>query len=170
LKKGMTAGVEYQIQLWEKRRGWFDLVIAESLFRMKVGYDNWDRKFVVTRHDGESRFSSDEETGLQCSRLLNFKITHRDRLKPGKWYRILVRVVFQPMSIENVRELKHWLSGEVDDLNAKSIKRSRSPWKSAGDWLLGFIVNVSGFGDREVTASSPELVLENGAVRIKPEE
>jgi hypothetical protein len=56
----------------------------------------------------------------------------------------------------------------VDDINAKSIKRSKSPWKSVGDWLLGFVVNVSGFGDREILATSPEIVLENDAVLLKP--
>ena len=169
LKKGMTAGVEYQVQLWEKRSGWFDLVVAECGLRMKIAYNNWDRKYTVMRSDVTKRFADEQEAGRQCSRLNGFPIAGRDQIKPGRAYRILVRVVFQPMSIENVQEIKRWLSGEVEDINAKSIKRSKSPLKSAGDWLLGFVVNVSGFGDRELAAESPEFAMEEGAVVIREE-
>jgi hypothetical protein len=164
LKKGMTAGVEYQVQLWEKRSGWFDLVVVECGQRMKIGYDNWDRKYTVMRSEATNKFTDEREAGHQCSRLIRFPIAGRDQLKPGRAYRILVRVVFQPMSIENVQEIKRWLSGEVEDINAKSIKRSKSPLKSAGDWLLGFVVNVSGFGDRELSAESPEFAMRDGSV------
>jgi hypothetical protein len=169
LKKGMTAGLEYQVQLWEKRSGWFDMAVAECGIRMKIGYDNWDRKFTVMQLDQTTRFANEEDAGRHCSRLTHFWITGKDQIKPKRQYRIFVRVVFQPMSIENVEEIKRWLSGKVDDLNAKSIKRSKSPLKSAGDWLLGFVVNVSGFGDREFTAESPEFALENGVVAIREE-
>jgi hypothetical protein len=169
LKKGMTAGLEYQVQLWEKRSGWFDMVIAETGIRMKIGYDNWERKFTVMQSDRTLLFMNDEEAGRHCSRLTRFRIAGMDQLKPTRAYRIFVRVLFQPMSMENVEEIRRWLSGKADDLNAKSIKRSKSPLKSAGDWLLGFVVNVSGFGDREFTAESPEFTLENGVLMISGE-
>jgi len=169
LKKGMTAGLEYQVQLWEKRRGWFDMVIAECGLRMKIGYDNWDRKYTVMRLDRTIRYSNEEEAGRNCSRLVRFRIVGKDRIKPERTYRIFVRVVFQPMSIENVEEIKRWLTGKAEDLNAKSIKKSKSPLRSAGDWLLGFVVNVSGFGDREFTAESPEFTAENGVLTIRGE-
>jgi hypothetical protein len=166
LKKGMTAGLEYQVQLWEKRSGWFDMVVAETGQRMKIGYDNWERKFTVMHADRTLLFKNEEEAGRHCSRLTRFGITGKDQLKPARAYRIFVRVLFQPMSMENVEEIRRWLSGKADDLNAKSIKRSKSPLKSAGDWLLGFVVNVSGFGDREFTAESPEFTAENGVLVI----
>ena len=169
LKKGMTAGLEYQIQLWEKRRGWFDMAVAECGVRMKIGYDNWDRKFTVMQLDQTTRFADEEDAGRHCSRLIRFRIAGKDQLKPERTYRIFVRAVFQPMSIENVQEIRRWLSGKADDINAKSIKRSKSPLKSAGDWLLGFVVDVSGFGDREFTAESPEFALENGTITIRGE-
>jgi hypothetical protein len=169
LKKGMTAGLEYQVQLWEKRSGWFDMVIAEAGMRMKIGYDNWERKFTVMHSDRTLLFMNEEDAGRHCSRLIRFRITGKNQLKPARAYRIFVRVLFQPMSIENVEEIRRWLSGKADDLNAKSIKRSKSPLKSAGDWLLGFVVNVSGFGDREFTAESAEFTVANGVLLIQGE-
>jgi hypothetical protein len=164
LKKGMTAGLEYQIQLWGERDGWFDAVVAESVTRMKLGYDTWERRYTVIRSGGTSRFQEDSTAERDCCRVRGLRLARRDRLKPGRTYHVLVRAVFEPMSVESIHEIGRWLSGEVDDLNAKSIRRQRSPVKSAGDWLLGFVVNVSGFGDREFTAESPPLILRNGSV------
>jgi hypothetical protein len=167
LKKGMTAGLEYQVQLWGERDGWFDAVVAESVMRMKLGYDNWERRYTVMRSAGTARFQEDSAAEHDCCRIPAVRLVRRDRLKPGRTYHILVRAVFEPMSVESIHEIGRWLTGEVDDLNAKSIRRQRSPVKSAGDWLLGFVVNVSGFGDREFTAESPPLLLKNGTVVLQ---
>lgn len=167
LRKGMTAGLEYQIQVWGERDGWFDAVVDETVLRMKLGYDNWERCYTVTRPGGTARFQEDSAAERDCCRIRGIGLVRRDRLKPGRTYHILVRMVFEPMSVESLHEIGRWLSGEVDDLNAKSLRRKRSPVKSAGDWLLGFVVNLSGFGDREFTAESPPLVVENGNVRFR---
>lgn len=167
LKKGMTAGLEYQVQVWGERDGWFDAVVAETVLRMKLGYDNWERCYTVMRPAETARFQEDTAAERNCCRLRGIGLVRRDRLKPGRTYHILVRAVFEPMSVESLHEIGRWLSGEVDDLNAKSLTRKRSPVKSAGDWLLGFVVNVSGFGDREFTAESPPLVLRNGTVLLQ---
>ncbi|MDM7925830.1 MAG: DUF4390 domain-containing protein [bacterium] len=166
LRKGMTAGLEYQIQVWGDRDGWFDAVVDEKVLRMKLGYDNWERCYTVMRPGGTARFQEDTAAERNCCRIRGIGLVRRDRLKPGRTYHILVRMVFEPMSVESLHEIGRWLSGEVDDLNAKSLSRKRSPVKSAGDWLLGFVVNLSGFGDREFTAESPPLIVENGNVRF----
>lgn len=167
LRKGMTAGLEYQIQVWGERDGWFDAVIDETVLRMKLGYDNWERCYTVMRPGGTTRFQEDSAAERDCCRIRGVGLVRRDRLKPGRTYHVLVRAVFEPMSVESLHEIGRWLSGEVDDLNAKSLRRKHSPIQSAGDWLLGFVVNVSGFGDREFTAESPPLTVEDGAVRFR---
>jgi hypothetical protein len=162
LKKGMTAGVEYQVQVWEKRPNWFDVLAFERIFRMKVSFDSWERKFRLARPDREDVLADEQGIEQQCGTVSRLKIGPRTRLKADASYRLVVRVVFQPMSMENVQEIKRWLSGEADNLNAKSIKTKKSPIKSAGDWMLGFLVNVSGFGDRIATSGSRIIEMENG--------
>jgi hypothetical protein len=162
LRKGMTAGIEYQIQIWEERKNWFDALVAERTIRMKIGYDAWERKYRLVRPDTADLVTDEQGMRRRCGSLSCFTVAPCRKLAPGRRYRLLAHAVFQPMSMENMAEIKRWLSGEADDLNAKSLKAKKSPVRSAGDWLLGLVVNVSGFGDRVTTTVSPVLVIENG--------
>ncbi len=167
LQKGLTAGIEYQLQLWKENQHWVDQLIAEKTFRVKVSFDNWERRYVLTTGEGKSIFLNEEMLKQRCSKLTNFRLSPLSKLKSGKRYRITVRVVLQPMSVENYQEVKRWLAGEIKELKPKALKPSRSPVKKAGNWLLGLVLNLTGFGDQVVTAKSPAFYWQNGSVILE---
>lgn len=170
LRKGMTAAIEYRVQLWEERRYWFDRMVLEKTNRMKIGYDNWEKCYVLMRPQETPVLLGEEHIQDQCSRWNGYRIAEHDQLKTGNRYVIVVKAVLQPMSVDNYEEIKRWLAGEVRDLNPKALKSSESPDEKAGDWLLGLVLNLTGFGDRVITAKSPAFWLENGTVIIEKED
>lgn len=170
LNKGMTAAIEYRIQLWEERHHWFDRMVIEKTSRMKISYDNWEKGYLLTRPGGTSVLLSEEHLIERCSQHEGFRVIELDQLEGGDCYIIVVKAVLQPMSVDNYEEIKRWLAGEVNELDPKALKSSESPDEKAGDWLLGLVLNLTGFGDRVITAESPTFWLENDTVIIKKED
>ena len=169
LRKGMTAAIEFHVQLWRARRGWMDHLVAEENMRMRIIYDNWEKSFIVSTRDNEDQHMNESRLIQYCSEVNDYKLALLEKMTPGKRYYIGVRALLQPLSIENFEEIRRWLSGEVRNLNAKSIQSTRSPGKKAGNWLLGVVLNLTGFGDRLVQAKSPAFYLREGP-RIEREE
>ena len=170
LRRGMTAAIEYRIQLWEERRHWFDRMVIEKTIRMKIGYDNWERGYVLMRPGEPPVLLSEEHMLERCSRHEGFHIIELDHLVAGNRYTIVVKIVLHPMSVDNYKEIKRWLTGEVQELDPKALKSSESPDEQAGDWLMGLVLNLTGFGDRVTTAKGPTFWLENNVVIIEKED
>jgi hypothetical protein len=170
LQKGMTAALEYQIQLWKQRPHWVDQLVTEEFVRMKVSYDNWEKRYVLTTPQEGPRLMNEDRIRHRCSQLVDFPMTSVDMLSDESPYSIAVKVILRPMSVENYQEIKRWLAGEVKELNPKAIRTSKSPGKKAGNWLLGLVLNLTGFGDRIITAKSPPFRWHEGSGIIRSEE
>jgi hypothetical protein len=58
----------------------------------------------------------------------------------------------------------------MKDLNPKAIKSTKSAGKKAGDWLLGVVLNLTGFGDRLIETRSRPFIIKGGFVVVQEEE
>ena len=164
LQKGMTAALEYEIQLWKQRPRWVDQMVSEKIVRMKVSYDNWEKRFLLATPKEEPRFMNIDRIRQRCSRLNDFVLAQASELDPGGQYTIIIKTTLRPMSVENYDEIRRWLAGEVKELNPKAISSARAPGKKAGNWLLGLVLNLTGFGDRILTAKSDPFFWRDGVV------
>lgn len=167
LRRGMTAAIEYQVQLWKKNNRWMDELVSESLVRLKVTYDNWEKKYLVLLGKNRPHWLAEESVRDRCSNLTDFPAGRLEDLRDGSQYYIKIRVLLRPMSIENYQEIKQWLTGEMKDIDSKSIAKSKSPGKKAGNWFLGLVLNLTGFGDRTVTAKGSRFSWQNSEVVIE---
>ncbi|MBN2102841.1 DUF4390 domain-containing protein [bacterium] len=167
LRKGMTAIIEYRAQIWHEKNRWVKSMIHERYRRLKINYNHWERKYQVFFQDGQSRLYEEQELIDYCQQLSAFKIIDIHSLTEGYRYRVVAQVLFRPMSMENIQELKQWLSGEADEFDPGDIKISKSPWKKAGDWILNVFVNLTGFGDQVITGKSPLFYLTNGQLLLE---
>lgn len=166
LRKGLTAAIEYEIRLWDDNPGWVKKVVVEKRLRMKVGWDNWEHRYVVIRREEEPDFLTEDAIIARCEDLVNIQICPMDQLDQDTRYRIEVRIILEPLSVENVEEIKKWLAGEAKDLSTESIRATRSPLKKAGDWLLGAIVNITGFGERMFSDTSTPFVFHQNTIQL----
>lgn len=152
--RGTTVIIEYQVQLLDSRPVWSDRLVAEKRMRMKIHYDRWEQRFVLTRHNHDPELMDLESLHKSCSEFSDYALWPQTILEEEKQYIFLLRMVIQPMSMENLAEIRQWLEGEMDELNPKALKQTRSIGKQTGDWLLQLFVNVSGFGDRVIQVKS----------------
>jgi hypothetical protein len=154
IRKGMTAGIEFHVQLWQDRRRWADKLIEEKYSRMKVSFDNWERRYLLSLPKTKPVLLNEERIKESCSQLVDLPLAPVEKFNPEHKYAITVRVILQPLSVENYQEIRQWLAGEVKELDPKSIKPSASSGKKAGNWFLGLILNLTGFGDRVTSVKS----------------
>lgn len=169
LRKGLTAAVEIEVQLWRDNPRIIKKLITEKSVRFKVGWDNWERRYVFLRRQGDPEYFTEDGIRSKCEQLEGIQICEADLLDGESQYRIGLRIILTPMSVENVDEIRRWLAGETRDLKNQSIKRS-SPLKKAGDWILGVVVNLSGFGERLYSNTSPKFRVHDTAIEIELED
>lgn len=165
LRKGLTASVEYQIRLFRDRPGWVKRIVTEKTLRLKIGWDNWERRYVLFyRQDDPDLFTG--EGLLSRFMHINLPVCSVEELDPDTPYRIGIRIRVQPMAVENLDEMQRWLAGEARDLGTETIRASRSPLKRIRDSLLGVVVNLAGFGERVITETGPPFEIRDDAVRL----
>jgi len=165
LRRGMTAAIEYQVQLWKHNARWMDEMVHERLVRLKVNYDNWEKKYVVYLGKDKPHWLPEDRVRKRCSHLTDFPVAPAEDMRSDAQYYIKIRVLLKPMSIESYQEIKQWLAGEVKDLDTKSISKTKKPGKKARNWFLGLILNLTGFGDRVISAKSSVFTWKDGNVK-----
>ena len=159
LRKGMTIGIEYQIQLWKMRPKWVDQLVGERIIRMKVNYDTWEKQYQILMKDEEPLFLGEERAFQQCCTVRDCRLEHKDRIEPGTRYIITVRAVLEPMSLDNYQEIKRWLSGEIKGVGTVQASGSGRSLKKTRNWLVGLVLNLTGFGERVCFVKSPPFLL-----------
>lgn len=166
IQKGMTAALEYQVQLWKKRPHWIDVQISQKIFRMKISYDHWQKGYVLARKDTTLESVSEDTLIQKYSRLRNFLVVNEDNLEQDRQYYIAVKIIMRPMTIDNYDEIRRWLSGEFREIHPGKIA-SPSAGKKVGDWFFGVVRNVTGFGDRVIMAKSRPFKYTTYGIRIR---
>lgn len=159
LQKGMTAALEYQVQLWEERTGWADRLLEERYHRMKLAFDPWSKRFTVETREGPPLLLSEEALRQRCADLESLRVAPLDMLEKDKSYYIGVRIILKPVSMESMEEISKWLGGEVKAIDPKAVIQAQPSTKKTSRWLMGLVLNITGFGDRVITAKSPRFTL-----------
>lgn len=157
LRKGMTAAMEYQIQLWEQRSGWADRLVCEKYTRIKLAYDPWLKQYQLFSGSGDPRQMNEDSLRASCSELQNMQLVPRGGTRAGSRYYIAARVIVHPMSVENVDEIRRWLSGEARELDPRSISLKNRPGHKATNWAVRLFLNITGFGDKVYSGKSEQF-------------
>ncbi|MCK5147793.1 DUF4390 domain-containing protein [bacterium] len=166
LEKGMTAALEYKLQLWQDR-SWSDKLISEKFHRMKLSFDPWSKRFTIETRNSQPHLISQEDLIRRCTIFETMRIAPLKVLAEGVRYYIVLKIILKPMSVENVNEITKWLSGEVKEINAKTVAQAPPTKKKAGAWLMDLVLNVTGFGDQVITAKSLRFIWQEGGLEVQ---
>ncbi|HDP99784.1 MAG TPA: DUF4390 domain-containing protein [bacterium] len=154
LQKGLTTSIEYQVQLWEKKGGWINNLIANQSVRMKVFFDNWEKKYVVISFAEKRITRSLETVREQCSHIHSLPVALFEELPQNKQLFITVKAILRPMSVENYQDIKNWLSGQTKNLEIEKLGDTEKQEKKIKGGLLKIFLALTGFGDRTVSGKS----------------
>ncbi|HBC46834.1 MAG TPA: hypothetical protein DCZ43_07295, partial [candidate division Zixibacteria bacterium] len=53
INKGVPILVQYRLELWRERSGWFDKLVGASEIIYKIRFDSWDKEYAVIEDRGD---------------------------------------------------------------------------------------------------------------------
>lgn len=174
LRRGLTAAITYHVQVWQKR--WLSDLVAERRLEWKASFDNWERKYIVAGLDERRLTSSVATVREKWSVQRGLRLVDASRLQPEKNYFIVIEAFLEPVSKENLREIRGWLAGEIKSATGSSPQADTS---AATDYrtdstgrtteaavdssaeksgiklrILETVMNLIGFGGKKTSARS----------------
>ena len=92
---------------------------------------------------------------MRCSPTWVLPVGRIGQLQPSATYYIAVSAVLKPLSVEDVKEVEGWLSGEVESQRKAGLGVVTELPRA----LFDAVRNFAGFGDRRVRAASVDFSL-----------
>ncbi len=154
LARGLPMTYSLVLELWRQRVGWWDALETRDTYEFKIQRNVWDDLFILGDRQGRRLWFPDIETLERhlCERHGELVgLTHQ--LRPDKSYYVVLIPTLRPLTIEDIREVEAWLTGEFQT----SRKRSGlSTLTHLPRMLFGVFVDFTGLGDKSIlTRSGP---------------
>jgi hypothetical protein len=156
LSRGMPATLRLHADLWRRRRGWFDRLENSFDAELRIRFDVWSRSYRLERHGAPATsVSSLDSVVVALSRPLALRVSRVGQLDAAARYYVVVVATLKPLSIEDVKEIEGWLSGEVEQKRGAGFGVITELPRSVFDAVRNFV----GFGDEKARAISPDFEL-----------
>ena len=156
LSRGMPATLLLHVELWRRRKGWFDHLQSTFESPLKIRYEVWSESFHLERPGATGiTLSSLDSVRIVLSRPLSLPVGRVAQIDPGARYYLAVSVTLKPLSVEDLEEGEGWLSGEVESKRRSGLGVITGLPRSVFDAVRNF----AGFGDQHARANSGEFEL-----------
>jgi hypothetical protein len=151
LHHGFPARMHYKLELWSTS-GWFDKMLQRREWELIVRYLPLDRRYVVSRIEGETVTtlgSFDELAGVHA--LLNRPYQPPMRPAPsGERVYYNAELEVEMMSVNDLDELERWLRGEL----RPAARGERNPGTAVTRGVRSLVVRLLGSENRRYVARS----------------
>lgn len=179
LRRGLTASITYHLQVWHKR--WIRDLVAERRLEWKASFDNWEQKFIVVGLGERRMTASVARVREKWATQRSLQLVDVSRLQPGRNYYVVIEAFLEPVSKENLREIRGWLAGKVRSgakaiANADSVavdsvaSASKAPADSSSERpgfklrVLDTLMNLIGFGGKKAGTRSELFQIEENVI------
>ncbi|MFO7768210.1 MAG: DUF4390 domain-containing protein [bacterium] len=152
IEQGGTSALDYTVELYLQRSGWFDAMVATRTLPFRISYDAFERKYRLLSEDIRMKSESFQEVADQCTRLAEFSLGRVDELdlEPDGRYYIVVHGRYQPVVTETLEEIRSWLGGP----GGQQRREQEREGGGIGSRLARTLMNAAGFGEKELQGES----------------
>ena len=158
IRQGGTAAINYTVELYRRREGWFDTHVLTLPIPFRVSFDAFDRKYRLLGSDIRLKSESFDEVVTQCTRLEGVLMGSMGELDldMNATYYLVVRVSYQPMTVETIDELRNWISKPGDRTAEREQGGSSST--GVGTRIARALMSAAGYGEEELQGESERFV------------
>lgn len=152
LRSGLPARVTLAVELWRDGTLWDDFVL-EHRSEQRVLYDLLDERFDVIDEFGDVllRTASADTIARWLEEIDDLPLCSLDDLDRDRSHYVAVSIRLEPLTVEEVRDLERWLSGNLrtagDDGMLERVSRQ----------LFGVLKGRVGLGDRDAEGRSDDF-------------
>lgn len=149
LARGMPATLRLHAELWRQRTGWFDRLESAFDAELRLRYDFRVDAYRLERDGARPLVLAGlDSVRTALSRPLPLPVARFAPLTAASRYYVVVSATLKPLSLEDVRQVEGWLSGEVEGTQ-------EAPWEVITGLpfsLFDAARNFAGFGDEHARA------------------
>lgn len=157
IERGLPITVRFTVELWRKRRLWFDKQLDSRVRSFRVRYDPGEKLYSVSgtgRRRGRETFQT-LDAALERLSPRDLDVYPRPELEDGPRYYVTVEMAIQPLTVEEFRELDGWLSGRIRGGGQESAPVAGDDGGGVSGAFFGFLLDMAGFGDKIHEAETP---------------
>ncbi len=152
LARGLPMTYSYVLELWRERSGWWDALESRGICEFKIQRSVWDDLYMLDDRLGKN-LSFQEIESLErhlCAREGEAVASIRE-LRADKSYYVVLIPTLRPLTIEDIREVEAWLTGEFEEGRKKT---GLSTVGRLPRMIFGVFVDLAGLGDKSILARS----------------
>jgi hypothetical protein len=160
LHSGLPARLRYEVELWRARSSLWDQLVHAELFEYRIHYDVLAERYRVFEAEGGEILTTSSLRELKG--LLSrdeIELMGLEELDEERRYYAVAEVRWDPLSVEEIRDLENWLRGSV------SSKDKGGGIVGISGHLIGLLRNEVGLGGRSSRGRSQDF--EPGALRAE---
>jgi hypothetical protein len=171
MQRGLTSSAQFRVQLWRKRGRFLgSSLVTDRQYEVKSTYEPWEQKYVLITAEERRLTNSLELVRQRWEQHHGVKMAELAQLNPAHRYFVIIELLVEPVSRENLNEIRAWLAGEVKSVTRRDSTNAADDAKREGiqNRLLEFILNLTGFGKRIISEKSGIFrVAQNGGIELE---
>ena len=140
LNRGFTIEVEYKIELWRRRRFWFDSLDGQHDISYRTNFEPLDKRYVCLKSQQGTAVTSKLNRKLDeiiqwvtCPEPPLTVIPVKQLDQKGKYY-YNIEILIATLTTENIKHLQSWLS-EFGGKEKEPSTLTKTSFKVAADFL-----------------------------------
>lgn len=142
LRSGLPSRVRHRVQVWQQRSTLWDRQVLERQRGFRVVFDLIEETYDLFDEAGLLETNLDlPELEERLAEMPPAPLCELERLDEGDRYYVVVEIVVEPLSVEEVRDLERWLQGSLREGDDGGLGRLPSQ-------LLGVFKSRVGLGER----------------------
>jgi hypothetical protein len=152
LHSGLPARLRYEVELWRARSSLWDQLVFGERFEYRIHYDLLAERYRVFEADGAEILATNSLQELQD--LLTseeVELLGLEELDEERRYYGVVEVRWDPLSVDEIRDLENWLRGSV------SSRDGDGGIGGISGHLFGILRNEVGLGGRSMRGRSADF-------------
>lgn len=152
IEQGGTSEIEYTIELFRKRSGWFDASVGDPIsIPFRVSYEPFERKYRMLGLDIGLKTDDFQKVVDQVTRLGDVTLgTLTDlRMDMDATYYVVVTMHYQPITVDTLDELRSWM-----DTGRPAEEGRQRSGKGIGSRIAQALMSAAGFGERQLRGES----------------
>jgi hypothetical protein len=158
LGRGMPATLQLHVEVWRRRRAWFDKLESSGEASVRIHYDVWsDRYFLERVGEDPIVVTTIDSAAVVLSRPWMLAAGRVGQLSASNRYYVALTATLRPLAVEDLAEVEGWLTGEVKTQSKAGFGVITEIPRS----LFDAVRNIAGFGDQHARAVSDDFELKD---------
>jgi len=140
LNRGFTVRIEYRVELWRKRRYWFDHLDTQHSISYQINFAPLEKRYICLKSQQGAAITS--KLDRQLDKIIQWTtltdppliVLPIGQLNPEAEYYYNIEIITATLTGENIKDLRKWLDG-FGDKESEDSTLTNTTFRVAKDFI-----------------------------------